>query len=84
MNIDELTGYVDDELMSSSRRMSCHKLRTNEGVLQYCKSAHISGHGELSLLCSDMYSQSGPLDKSLSAIPVQALEWSTLVSFALT
>jgi hypothetical protein len=37
-----------------------------------------------SLLCSDMYSQSGPLDKSLSTITVQALEWSTLVSFALT
>jgi hypothetical protein len=84
MNIDELTGYVDDELASSNRQTSCHKLRTSEGVLQYCKSAHAQHTGDASLLCSNMYSQCGPLDKSLSTITMQALEWSTLVSFALT
>jgi len=83
MNIDELTGYVDDVLTSSSRQTSCHKLRTNEGVRQYCKSAHVQPAVGFSLLCSDMYCQSGPLDKGLSTISVQALEWSILVSFQL-
>lgn len=83
MDIEELTEYVDDELRSSNRQTSCHKLRTNEVVLQYCKSAHVQPTLSSSLLCSDMYCQSGPLDKGLSTISVQALEWSILVSFQL-
>lgn len=45
------------------------------GVHQYYQSAQVRV-GATSLLCSDMYSQSRPLDERLAAICVQALEWS--------
>jgi len=45
------------------------------GVHQYYQSARVR-LSPIGLLCSDMYSQSRPLDERLAAIYVQALEWS--------
>jgi len=45
------------------------------GVHQYYQSARVSLNPSR-LLCSDMYSQSRPLDERLAAVSVQTLEWS--------